>query len=51
MPADMNGTAPTPASDQLFDAKDDSMPLNEKEADFFHCTTARLLFGAKKGST
>jgi hypothetical protein len=48
MPDDMNGTAPTPASDNLFDADEDSPQLNEKEADFFHRTTARLLFAAKR---
>jgi hypothetical protein len=48
MPADMNGTAPTPASDNLFDVDNDSPPLNVKEADFFHRTTARLLFAAKR---
>jgi hypothetical protein len=48
MPADMKGTSPTPASDRLFDAEEESPPLNEKEADFFHRTTARLLFAAKR---
>jgi hypothetical protein len=48
MPDDMNGTAPTPASDNLFDVDEDSIALNEKESDFFHRTTARLLFAAKR---
>jgi hypothetical protein len=48
MPGDMNGTAPTPASDNMFDVDADSPPLNEKESDFFHRTTARLLFAAKR---
>jgi hypothetical protein len=48
MPDDMNGTAPTPASDNLFDVDEDSTALNEKESDFFHWTTARLLFAAKR---
>jgi hypothetical protein len=48
MPDDMNGTSPTPASDNLFDVDEDSPALNEKEADFFHRTTARLLFAAKR---
>jgi hypothetical protein len=48
MPMDMNGTSPTPASENLFDMEDDSIPLNEKESDFFHRTTARLLFAAKR---
>jgi hypothetical protein len=50
MPKDMNGTAPTPASDNLFDADDDSPQLNKKEAGFFHRTTARLLFAATRAS-
>jgi hypothetical protein len=48
MPDDKNGTAPTPASDNLFDVDEDSPLLNEKESDFFHRTTARLLFAAKR---
>jgi hypothetical protein len=48
MPDDMNGTSPTPASDNLFDVDIDSPLLNEKESDFFHRTTARLLFAAKR---
>jgi hypothetical protein len=28
--------------------EDDSQPLNEKESDLFHRTTARLLFAAKR---
>jgi hypothetical protein len=48
MPMDMNGTSPTPASDNLFDMEDDYIPLNEKESDFFHRTTARLLFAANR---
>jgi hypothetical protein len=48
MPDDMNGGAPTPASDNLFDVDDESPPLNDKESDFFHRTTARLLFAAKR---
>jgi hypothetical protein len=48
MPDDMNETAPTPASDNLFDVDDGSPLLNEKESDFFHRTTARLLFAAKR---
>jgi hypothetical protein len=48
MPGDMKGTAPTPASDNLFSVDEESPPLNEKESDFFHRTTARLLFAAKR---
>jgi hypothetical protein len=48
MPADMKGTAPTPASNNLFEAHEDSPALNKKESDFFHRATARLLFAAKR---
>jgi hypothetical protein len=48
MPDNMNGTSPTPATDQLFDVEEESPALNEKESDFFHRTTARLLFAAKR---
>jgi hypothetical protein len=48
MPKDMNGTAPSPASDNMFEVDDGSPLLNEKESDFFHRTTARLLFAAKR---
>jgi hypothetical protein len=48
MPMDMIGTSPIPASDNLFDMEDDSVPLNKKESDFFHRTTARLLFATKR---
>jgi hypothetical protein len=48
MPDDMNGTAPTPASSNMFEVDKDPIALNEKESDFFHRTTARLLFAAKR---
>jgi hypothetical protein len=48
MPSKMNGTSPTPTSDNLFDVDGTLSPLNEKESDFFHQTTARLLFAAKR---
>jgi hypothetical protein len=48
MPDDMRGTSPTPASDNLFDVDENLTPLNEKESDFFHRTTARLLFADKR---
>jgi hypothetical protein len=35
MPEDMNGTAPIPASANLFDVDEDSTLLNEKESDSF----------------
>jgi hypothetical protein len=48
MPDDVNGTSPTPATDRLFNVEEESPALNEKEPDFFHRTTARLLFAAKR---
>jgi hypothetical protein len=48
MPADMKGTAPTPASNDLSNVDVDSLSLNEKASDFFHRTTARLLFASIK---
>ena len=39
-----------PASDNLFDVDKDSSQLSGKEADFFHQTTARLLFAAKRAN-
>jgi hypothetical protein len=48
LPEDMNGMSPPPASDNLFDVDDESPSLNEKESDFFHRSTARLLFAAKR---
>jgi hypothetical protein len=48
MPDDMNGSAPTPASDNMIDVDEESPSLNEMESDFFHPTTARLLFAAKQ---
>jgi hypothetical protein len=48
MPDGMNGTSPTPANHRLFKVDEDSPPLNEKESDFFHRTTTRLLFAAKR---
>jgi hypothetical protein len=48
MPSDMAGIARTPAQDDLFTVDDKSPLLNEKDADFYHRTTARLLFAAKR---
>jgi hypothetical protein len=48
MPDDMNGTAPTPASNNLFEVDEESPALHDKESYFFHRTTARLLFAAKR---
>jgi hypothetical protein len=35
MPDDMNGTAPSPASSNMFEVDDESTALNGKESDFF----------------
>jgi hypothetical protein len=35
MPMDMNGTSPTPVSDNLFDMEDDSIPLNKNNQTSF----------------
>jgi hypothetical protein len=48
MPTDMEGAARTPAQDDLFTVDESSPLLNEKDADFYHPTTARLLFAAKR---
>jgi hypothetical protein len=48
MPEDMNGTSPTPASDNMFEVNENLTTLNEKGSNFFHRTTARLLFAAKR---
>ena len=46
---DMNGTAVTPASDNLFTIDKSSLRLNNEISDYFHCVTAaRFLFTAKK---
>jgi hypothetical protein len=49
MPSDMEGITRTPAQDDNLFTVDESSPLlNIKHADFYHCTTARLLFAAKR---
>jgi hypothetical protein len=48
IPIDMEGVARTPAQDDLFTIDESSPLLNERDADFYHCTTARLLFAAKR---
>jgi hypothetical protein len=47
MPSDMEGIVRTPAQDDLFTVDESSPLLNVKDADFYHHTTARLLFPAK----
>ena len=48
MPEDMNGWANTPAATHLFETNEDAKKLTEKEAQFFHTTTARMLFMCKR---
>jgi hypothetical protein len=48
MPSDMEGIAKTPAQDDLFTVDESSSLLNIKDADFYHRTTACLLFAAKR---
>ena len=48
MPNSMNGTSLWPADDNLFDVDEQSEPLSVEQVDFFHRTTARLLFASKR---
>ena len=40
----MEGSVPNPAKENLFEIDEYSELLDEDEADFFHCITARLSF-------
>ena len=46
--SDMNGTAVTPASDNLFEVDTTADALDYKTAEYFHRMTARLLFASKR---
>jgi hypothetical protein len=48
MPSDMVGISRNPAQDDLFTIDELSPLLNDRDADFYHRTTARLLFAAKR---
>jgi hypothetical protein len=48
MPSDMEGIARIPFHDDLFTVDESSPLLNIKDAAFYHRTTARLLFAAKR---
>jgi hypothetical protein len=48
MPSVMEGVARTPSQDDLFTIDEQSPLLNEKDANFYHRTTTRLLFAAKR---
>jgi hypothetical protein len=43
-PDDWSGTAVSPAADHLNDVNPDAVKLGKTEADYFHTTTAKLLF-------
>ena len=47
-PDDMDGSAITPASNDLFKVNDECEQLDPETADLFHRTVARLLFAAKR---
>jgi hypothetical protein len=49
MPADMSGTATSPAADHLFQIVDGIELLDAATSDFFHATVAKLLFLCKRG--
>ena len=44
---DMNSTAVTPASNNMFEIDNKSDPLDHDNADYFHQMTARVLFVSK----
>ena len=48
LPADMDGTATTPAAEHLFKINKTPTYLDEKEAMFFHHNVAKLLFLCKR---
>ena len=48
MPKDMDNWENTPASTYLFNVNENAEKLTEKEAQFFHTTTAKMLFTCKR---
>ena len=48
LPEEMNGTAVTPASNHLFNTRDDTEILDTKRADTYHHLTAKLLYLSKR---
>jgi hypothetical protein len=48
LPADMGGTAPTPASSYLFDVNDSAEKLPEELGNLYHHNAAKLLFLCKR---
>jgi hypothetical protein len=49
LPANMDGTALTPESLNLFKIRDEATPLDPENSEFFHTTVAKLLFLCKRG--
>ena len=47
-PKDMDGSAVTPAANDLFQVDEECEKLDPETADLFHRTVARLLFAAKR---
>jgi len=48
MPDDMDGTAATPAANDLFTVTSSTPKLDKTESEFFHSTVAKLLFLCKR---
>ena len=49
LPEEFIGKATTPAADHLFKTRDNTLKLNEQEAELCHHTIAQLLFIWKQG--
>jgi len=47
-PEEITGVSPTPATDKLFQVRDDDRPLPEEQAVMFHHVTAQLLFASTR---
>ena len=48
LPEEMNGGAPTPAANHLFDVDENQTKVDEKKAQFFHTYVAKALFLCKR---
>jgi hypothetical protein len=48
LPSEMDGEAPSPASNRLFTVNDDQTKVGEKKAQFFHMYVAKTLFLCKR---
>jgi hypothetical protein len=49
MPANMDGSATSPAAGHLFNIVEGIEPLDKDQSEFFHTTVAKLLFLCKRG--